>query len=123
MVARKRGFGAARHAYRIVRNRQTITLINRSGDEVCSVDDAFSTAPDRNAIQTGTLVEGSLNQVWKLPYIRVPEHVVPESGWRVKESDGTIWLIGDVYLRSANMTWHLHCHHMRNHSLEAKRPN
>lgn len=122
MVNPNRSFNRFRKPHRIKRNRQTVELINRNGDVVCAVEDSWNEDVSRSA-QQGTIQTHNLSQTWKLPAVNVPDDVVPETDWVIREqADGTEWRVLSVALRSANLTWHLVCEHMRNHSLKPKLP-
>ncbi len=122
MVNPKRNFGGTRRPHRIKRNRQTIELIDRAGNVVCSVKEAWKEGVSRSTTQ-GVIQTHGLSQMWKLPTMNVPEHVIPETEWTIREAgDGAKWKVLSVSLRTADLTWHLQCEHMRQNNLKVKSP-
>lgn len=122
MVRPDRGFGKFRRQHRIKRNRQTIELIDESGEVQCSVEDAWNESVSRST-GAGVIQTHNLSQTWKLPAANVPAEVVPGTEWILREKgDGTRWRVLSVQLKTNNLTWWLVCEHMRDHSLKSKRP-
>jgi hypothetical protein len=113
-------FGQFRQPHLIKRNRQKVELLDRAGEVLCSIEDAWTDGAARSDATGGTQTH-NLQLTWKCSTANIPDHIVPESGHRIREEDGTIWMIQSVSLRSSDLTWWMPAEHMRNNSLNQKR--
>jgi hypothetical protein len=118
MVHPNRGMLASRHAYRVIPNRFSATLLDYQGGNVCEIQDCWDSQTRRS--DTPAVVSHDIEtKVIKFPVLQLPEGIVPKVKYRLREKlTGKLWEIRTTGRTHAETIWNCTCVHMPEHDSE-----
>lgn len=99
--------------YRLKGDRETVELVDARKNTIATIDDATHEQTSKNNT-TYVFDVKDQSRLWMLPTSQTGlEEDRDMTGWRIRQSDGTLWEIMQVVLSSAGHTWNCACKKMK----------